>query len=486
VTAATADTAVPHAPAAALVAALRRREVASRELLAEYLDRVDRLNPRINAVVTVDAERAVTAAAAADAAAARGKWLGPLHGLPVTVKDTIATAGLRTTAGAADLSGYVPDRDATVVARLRAAGAVVFGKTNTPEYAADAQTYNEVFGTTGNPWDPDRSPGGSSGGSAAAVGAGLTALEVGSDLGGSIRMPAGYCGVYGLRPSAGLVPAYGHIPPAPGDLAQPDMAVIGPLARAADDLALALDAIAGPERADAAAWRLELPPPRAHRLADYRMVAWLDDPTCPVDTEVLDVLATAVDALRAAGVRVTDGAGPAGVAESARLFQRLCQPSLAHLLPAERFDELCAVAASGTTGPHRTWARHVTQRVRDWSLAHERRLRLAESWRRLFTDHDVLVCPVTPTPALPHDHRPEDARRITVNGRPVGYWQQVRWTQAISPVRLPVAAVPVGLSRSGLPVGVQVVGPYLADRTVVDVARRLAGVVGGFRPPPGW
>jgi amidase len=472
-------------PATRLAARLRRREIASRELLEEYLERIERLGPGLNAVVTVDAERARAEAAAADQAAARGEILGPLHGLPVTVKDSIETASMRTTCGAPELSGHVPDRDATAVARLRAAGAIVFGKTNTPAWAAEAQTYNAVFGTTNNPWDPARSPGGSSGGPAVAVASGQTALDLGSDLGGSIRMPAGYCGVYGLRPSYGLVPARGHLPPPPGARTEIDMGVLGPLARSADDLALALDVLAGPDEARAVAWRLNLPAPRADRLSGYRVAAWLDDPSCPVDAAVRDVLDNAVGALRADGTKFDDRAGPVELRESATLFQRLAQPLAAMALDQGEFDELAALAGSGSDTVRARWARHVCAPVRDWGFAHEQRLASAAAWARMFRDYDVLLCPVTPTTAIRHDQTPDpDARRITVNGAPVPYWDQVRWVQAVSIAHLPVATVPVGLSEAGLPVGVQVVGPYLEDRTVIDFAGRMAAATGGYRPPP--
>jgi amidase len=471
-------------PASALVAALRRRAVSSVELLDLYLDRIARRGSAVNAVVTLDADRASAAAAAADRAAARGEWRGALHGLPVTVKDSIETAGLRTTCGVPALAGHVPARDAPAVARLKAAGAVVFGKTNTPPYAGDAQTMNELFGTTSNPWDVTRSPGGSSGGPAAAVAAGLTGLDLGSDLGGSIRMPAGYCGVYGLRPSYGLVPTVGHIPPEPGARTDLDMGVLGPLARGVDDLDLALDVLAGPDEVRAVAWRLALPPARSPTV---RLGVWLDDPYCPVDAEVGDVLAGLVAALRHDGVKITDVAGPGGVREGARLFQTLAQPMMAAGLPDERFAELCDLAAAGGAGPSVEWAGNVTQRARDWVRAHARRVELGYRWADLFRDVDAVLCPVTPTTAIPHDHNPdEDARCLTVNGRPAPYWHQVRWSQAISAVYLPAAVVPAGLSRSGLPVGAQIVGPYLEDRTVVEVARRVARVGGGYRRPPGW
>jgi amidase len=473
--------------ASVLTGRLRRRELSSRELVELYLERIERHNPALNAVVTLDVERARADAAAVDEAAARGEDVGPLYGLPVTVKDSIETASLRTTCGAPELAGHVPARDATAVARLRAAGAVVLGKTNTPAWASDAQTDNPVFGRTSNPWDLTRSPGGSSGGPAAAVAAGLTGLDLGSDLGGSIRMPAGYCGVYGLRPSFGVVPTRGHLPPPPGIRTEVDMGVLGPLARGADDLALALEVLAGPDEPHAAGWRLQLAPPVAEDLSGYRIAAWLDDAAHPVDTAVLDVLTGMVDALRRDGIKVDEHPGPIDLAESAQLFQRLVQPFLGTMLDDAAFADLTALAAGDERTARARWARHVTAPVRAWAFAHERRLEVTAAWARMFRDVDVLLCPVTPTTAIEHDATPDpDQRRITVNGRTVPYWDQVRWVQALSITHLPVATVPVGLSAAGLPVGVQVVGPLLADRTVVDVARRMAAVLGGYHPPPGF
>ena len=221
---------LPFRTATELAAALRAKEISSTELLDCYLGRIEELNPGLGAVVTLDADRARREAAEADRRLARGAAAGPLHGLPVTVKDCLETAGLRTTCGAPELAGYVPERDAEAVGRLRSAGAIIMGKTNLPAWASDCQSYNELFGTTNNPWDAGRTPGGSSGGAAAAVAAGLSALELGSDLGGSLRIPAAWCGVYTLKPSFGIIPVDGHIPPPPGMPAEVDIGVVGPLA----------------------------------------------------------------------------------------------------------------------------------------------------------------------------------------------------------------------------------------------------------------
>src|SRR5215212_504442 len=335
-----ADRSRAFASATALVELLTQRQISSRELLENYLARIERLNPALNAIVTFDAERALADADAADRAIARGQSRGPLHGLPITVKDCLATAGLRTTAGARELADYVPAHDADGVGRLRTAGAIIFGKTNLPAFAGDAQSYNDLFGTTNNPWDVRRTPGGSSGGSAAAIAAGLSGLELGSDLGGSLRIPAHFCGVYTLKPTYGIVPLHGHIPPLPGTLADIDVSAIGPLARSASDLDLALSVIAGPDTERGVAWRLDLPPPRGRSLADYHIAVWLDDPYCAVDRDITAVYGHLVTALRGAGATIDMSAPPISLADGHDVAQRLIQGAMSGWLPDETFQTL--------------------------------------------------------------------------------------------------------------------------------------------------
>lgn len=480
------STDLAFASATELAAALRRGDVSSRELVTHYLERIERLNPAVNAVVTL-ADDAIERADAADAALAAGTVRGPLHGLPITLKDTMETAGLRTTAGAPEYAEHVPERDADAVARLRAAGAVIVGKTNTPAYAGDAQTYNPIFGTTNNPWDPTRAVGGSSGGSAAAIAAGFSALELGSDLGGSIRGPAGHCGVYGLHPSVGIIPIRGHIPGPPGALHEIDSATVGPIARSAADLGLALDVLAGPDAARGVGWHLDLPRPRAHSLRDYRIAVWLDDELCPVDAEVLEVLGATVDAIRGAGAHVDDTARPGTLREAERLVQQLLQPLVSNAYPAAEYDRLRDLARSDDDTPQVRHARNVTATMRDHIGRLEERAQMRASCARFFTDFDVLLCPITPVTAIPHDHNPDvDARRIVVNGRERPYGDLNPWSSLPGVCGLPAAVVPAGLSGAGLPVGLQVIGPWLEDRTVIDVAARIAEVSGGFVRPPGF
>src|SRR5262245_56313216 len=284
-----------------LADAIRRRQVSSREALEYFLARIASLDKTINSVVTIDAERARAEAVEADRFLARGDTRGSLHGVPMTIKDSLQTRGMRTTSGVPEFSNFVPQEDAWPVARVREAGAVIFGKTNLPIYAGDLQSYNEVFGTTNNPYDLTRTPGGSSGGSAAALACGFTPLEIGSDIGGSIRLPSHMSGVVGHKPSYGIVPAHGQIPGPPGTLTLADLAVVGPMARTVEDLEHGLDILTGPNRWEKPAWRLELPPPRRKTLADYRIAAWLDDPLCRVEPEVMALLENAARKLMDAG-----------------------------------------------------------------------------------------------------------------------------------------------------------------------------------------
>jgi amidase len=475
-----------------LAAAIRRREIGSRELLDHYLARVERLNPQLNAVVTLDAERARVRAGEADRALSRGEAWGPLHGVPFTIKDCYETAGLRTTCGWEQIASHVPATDATTVARLRAAGAVVFGKTNVPTLVSDVQTYNPIFGTTQNPWDPARTPGGSSGGAAAALAAGLTGGELGSDIGGSIRTPSGWCGIFGHKPTWGIVPGRGHVSGPPGALAEFDLQVYGPLGRSADDLDLGIDVLVGPREEDAIAWRLALPPRRRETLAEYRVAAWFDDDdVLPLDGAVRTVLEAAVAALRAHGVRVDDRARPAvDVHDLVRTYHKLLYPIVLAGMPDQAFDGLVQVAAAlapEDDSPLARSAHAATIRHRDWLHLHERRRRMQASFAQFFRDHDVLCMPVVPVAAIPHDHsEPFPSRTIVVNGTAHPYLDLFTWIAPATIAHLPATVVPVGRTAGGLPVGLQIVGPHLEDRTTIDVARGVAAVLGGFTPPPAF
>jgi amidase len=471
-----------------LLGMLSRRELSSVELLQHYLDRIDRLDRPVNAFVTFDVERAVERAQEADALRTSGTELGPLHGLPMSVKDCFETAGLRTTCGFEALADYVPDEDAVAVHRLRAAGVIVFAKTNLPTSAADGQSFNPVAGTTSNPWDVDRSPSGSSGGAAAALAMDFTALELGSDISGSIRLPAHACGVLGLKPSRGLVPLRGHIPGPPGTAAVADMNVAGPLARTAEDLELAFSVLAGPDAANAKAWTLQLPPPRATELGGYRLAFWLDDPACAVDREVLDVLGGAIARLEAAGAQLVEDPGPVPLSDTARVHRTLLMGVSCSGPADEDFAAMLAAVDAGAAQGDDDRARHLrwlTQTKREWNAANEERARMRDRYAEFFDRFDALLCPVGPVAAIPHDHNPDMVgRRILVNGQPREYWDQVSWIGAASACGLPAVSVPVGLTESGLPVGLQILAPYLEDLTAIDLARAITEAAGGFVAPP--
>jgi amidase len=468
-----------------LASKIRRREVSSMEALEYFLKRIAALDGTINSVVTVDAERARAEAAAADKALARGEARGPLHGVPMTIKDSFQTAGMRTTSGAPELAGFVPEEDAWPVARLREAGAIVFGKTNLPIYAGDLQSYNEIFGTTNNPYDVTRTPGGSSGGSAAALACGFTPLELGSDIGGSIRLPAHMSGVVGHKPSYGLVPAHGQIPGPPGTLTLADLAVVGPMARTVEDLELTLNLITGPNRWEKPAWRLELPPPRRETPKQYRIAAWFDDPQCRVEPEVRALLDNAASALTDLGARVDPEARPDFSLERVSdTFFALLQAALAGGTPRDRIE---AYAASTGDTPLARTRRLLAMRHRDWLSHNERRLQLRKRWEAFFQEWDAILLPVMPCPAIPHDHsEPQSARLAWVAGEQRPYWNLVTWMAPAGACYLPATVVPVGCVSNGLPVGIQIVGSYLHDRTTLDVARHLLADLGPGPQPPGF
>lgn len=460
------DTALGLLPAYQLVDLVHRRKISARELLQHFLDRVAALNPAINAVITMDVESAQQRAYELDRWSARGQAVGPLHGLPMTVKDALATAGMRSTSGAAELAESIPSEDAVAVARLRAAGANIFGKTNLPSWSGDVQSYNPIFGTTNNPWDLTKTPGGSSGGSAAAVASGMTGLELGTDIGGSVRIPASFCGVYGHKPSYGIVPQDGCIDRLDGDTAHADINVIGPIGRHPRDLALALGVIAGPAGRADDAWSLSLPKARHGRFEGYRIGVWVEDGSVDLDREVVMTIRSALDRISDAGAAVVPAHPNVDLAEAIELYR--------HLVYAAASVHHPWTAGRDMAGGHRDWLEY----------DHRRRQLIAE-WERWFEDFDVLVCPVIPSPAFEHDHSgPAKDRPFIINGAAAPHHMATAWTGSIGILHLPATAVPVGLTARGLPVGVQVVGPRYRDLDCLRVAELLGEILGEYRPPP--
>ncbi|MGH9843976.1 MAG: amidase [Blastocatellia bacterium] len=464
-------------------AALRAGVISSRELTQHVFKRIQKHNPKINAFVTLVEEQAIEQARSADELRARKQAVGKLAGLPVLVKDSFSTAGVRTTSGSKLFEKYIPKEDAVVVARLKAAGAVVVGKTNLPEFAGDWQSYNQIAGVTNNPWDVTRTPGGSTGGGAAALAGGFGFLEIGSDIGGSIRIPSHFCGVFGHKPTLDLVPLTGHIPPPPGVLAPSELPVAGPLARGAEDLLLELEVIAGPEDA---AYRWALPKPRKARLSDYKIGFLIDDPYCPVDSQVKEVLAGAVDALRKQGASLTEG-WPKGVNPKAMLdnYLFLLSAIINAASPPAALKPMEEAVKSGAKDP---WLLGAVASHRDWAQQNEMRLRARAVWQAFFKDYDAFLLPVNFTPAFPHNHGNPDilSRKLQTTEGEREYRDQLNWICFATLTGCPASVVPVGRTKAGLPVGIQIVGPYLEDATPIDLAMKLSAMFGGFTPPPGF
>jgi amidase len=471
-----------------LRAALIRREFSALDLLAVTLDAIARFNPALNAIVHLDIAGAWKAAAASDQRIAQGR-AGALEGLPVTIKDCFEVAGMPATAGVPALRGYVPRQDAPAVARLRRAGANIIGKSNVPVFAGDFQTYNKIYGVTNNPWNSSFSPGGSSGGAAAAVAAGLSALELGSDLAGSIRWPAHCCGIFGLKATWDLVSAYGHIPPLPEQRLErnPELLSFGPLARSAADLSLALDVIAGPR--DPLMPARALLPARAYAPKGLRVALWLDEAFAPVDTSVAESVRKAALMLEDAGAIVDESARPAFSFEEAfEVTAVLIHALVGAGLPEAVRARLAAAEHIFLTGDlsHRAlqW-RGLNLTVADYSSLMARRRHLCEKWAKFFENIDVVLCPPAPAGAIAHDHRPDLHRRsIPVNGTQRPYYDLMLWSCLATGAGLPAAIAPILLGPDGLPRGVQIIAANAEDRTAIACARMLETLGACVKAPP--
>lgn len=468
--------------------ALRNREISSAELVDHVFRRIQQHNPRINAFITLNEEGARSAAHNADAGRDRGQDLGPLHGLPILVKDAFETEGLRTTCGSKSLEHHVPDRDAVVVARLRQAGAIIIGKTNLPEFASDVQSYNEIAGTTRNPWNLDRTPGGSTGGGAAALAAGFGFLEIGSDIGGSIRTPSHFCGVFGLKPTIHLVPLRGHIPPMPGDQAVEDsLGVAGPMARSAQDLLLELLVIGGPGPGLDRGYRWTLPPARGTNLRDYRIGYVVDDPFCPVSSGVRHVLEGLVRELGARGARLTPG-WPAGYdpAQAFEVYLRLLGGAFSTALTDEERELMRGATGKPWEWQARHWVGGADGSHADWRRDTEAQLATRALWQDYFSSFDAFLMPENFLTAFPHDTEKSFFERTAhIPEGPRLYGDMLAWISPPTLTGCPAAVAPVGTGPDGLPVGVQIMGPFLEDAVPIHLAGLIEDLTGGFAPPPG-
>jgi amidase len=481
---------VPFRSARQLAADIKRKKIGCLELLDLYLARVEKYDGALNAVVVRDFDRARTRARAADRALARRQLWGPLHGVPMTIKESYDVVGLPTTWGVPAYKDRIATKNAVVVDRLLRAGVVLFGKTNVPLYLGDWQSFNAIYGTTNNPWDVTRAPGGSSGGSAAALAAGLTGLEAGSDIGSSIRNPAHFCGVFGHKPTWGIVPRAGQA--LPWQTAPVDIDVVGPLARSADDLAIALAAMAGPDEIDGAGWQLRLAPARQKRLRDFKVALMLDAaPEIPVDREVTDRLQALADFLGRQKVKVDERARPAiDTREAFSVYVKLLRAATSDRQSDTDFENNVGIARGLAPDDESYYARATRAAVsshRDWLAANEARYRMRLAWAEFFTKYDLLLCPAAGTAAFPHDQKGErHERTLVVNGKRVPVTDHLFWAGYTGVSFLPSSAAPCGFTPSRLPVGVQIVGPQYGDLACLAFARLLEREFQPFVPPPGY
>ena len=466
-------------------AAIRAKRISSRELTELAFRRIDRHNPKLNAIILQFRDQALTRARQADEALAHRQDWGPFHGVPITVKESFSMQGVPTTAGLPARKDFRPRRNAIAVDRLLAAGAIICGKTNVPVMLSDWQSYNPIYGSTNNPWNLDRTPGGSTGGGAAALAAGLGHLTLGSDIGGSIRVPAHFCGLFGHKPTLELVSLKGHVPPFAPDASGPafvDLAVAGPLARSAGDLRAAMLVLGGPNGDEAKAWKWTMPAPRHTRLRDFR-VGWLrDDAYCPISSEIRPALERAVQEVEKAGAQVDRG-WPEDVDPGAQLDTYLFL--LASVLFAgERPEFLEAQRAVYKQNPRDPMSAAVVEPSSRWLGETERRFGFRRAWQKYFETHDVFLMPVAFVPAFPHDHsEPMPARTIVTPEGPKPYMDIMKYVSFATLAGLPATVAPVGKTASGLPVGIQIVGPFLEDATPIEFAARLSEILGGFEAP---
>jgi amidase len=475
--------------ASALAADIKAKKIGCREALEHFWSRVERFNPQINAIVVSDIDRARARARDADAAIARGEFWGPLHGVPMTVKESFDVVGMPTTWGMPAFKSNHPAANAVAVDRLVDAGAIIFAKTNVPALLADWQTFNPIYGTTNNPWNLALSPGGSSGGSSAALAAGLTGLDAGSDIGGSIRNPAHYCGIYGHKSSFGIVPMRGQV--FPGNVAPVDFFVAGPMARSADDLAMALGIMAGPDMLEAAGWQLALRPCRHRNLSDFKVALMFDDPNSRVDHEVRDALEALAKFLAQHGTTVNETARPEiDFTEAHGIYVRLLRGATSRTQTFEAFQRNLHSASNLDRDDQSYFARMIrgnTIYYKDWLDADEARHRMRYKWLDFFNDYDLLLCPAAASAACPHDSVGERHQRtILVDGKPVPTTDQLFWAGISTLVGLPTTVAPIGLTGSGLPVGVQIIGMGYDDLACIGFADLLEREYYAFVPPPGY
>ncbi|CAN5643780.1 amidase [soil metagenome] len=475
----------PFSTATQMLAALRAAEVSSRELVELHVDRIEKFDPQLNSIAVPTVDRARAAAVAADERRAGGDD-APLLGLPMTLKESTLIEGMPQSAGVVELKEHVGAADGPVARDVFAAGACLLGTTNVPVALGDWQANSPNYGRTSNPWDLDRTPGGSTGGGGAALAAGLTPLEVGSDIGGSIRVPAAYCGVYGHRPSETAIPRAGSFPLADHPNPAAVLGVQGPLARSALDLELLFDVIAGPEVGEASGWKLDLPPARHDRLADFRVAVMPPNPWVQPSA----AMGAAVDALVSfvgdAGCRVDDAMPALDVDQYAGDYSILLSWRTSQGMGRDKREEMAARFAARGDPLSAAQGLGLVIDAADLLAVLDRREAARAQWRAFYEDWDVLVGPMALDAAFPHEDRPWEDRTIDVDGTAVPYTFNIVYPMWAIFAGQPSTAFPAGLSLDGLPLGLQVIGPYLEDRTTLRFAQLLEREWKAFTPPPGY
>ena len=467
---------------------IKQREVSSLEVLESFLAQVEKVNPKINAIVALDAERAKEKAIEADNKINLKSKLGPLHGLPMTIKDAFEVEGIVSTGGNPAWKDNIPKRNAEAVQRLVDAGAIIFGKTNVPFLSSDLQSFNKIYGTTNNPWDLERTPGGSSGGSAAALAAGMTPLELGSDIGGSIRVPAHFCGLYGHKPSYNIISEVGHMPPPPGSILTGNgLSVAGPLARSPEDLEIALDVLVSAQEQDSQAWKVKLPKARTKKIKELKIAVWPDEPYAEADNEITNLIKDTAKDLKHAGAKVETVDLPISFEEIDKIYSLLLNPLMLAGSPKETFETLAKLNESldpNDVSELAKVARGSVLKHADWVIVNAMRQNMRQKWREFFNKFDVILCPTCITPAFKHNHNPVHERKLTINGKDDEYLRATLWAGPAVSAGLPSTNVPIGMSSNNLPISMQITGPYLEDKTCLEVAKVVRNIRGGFKIPP--
>ena len=467
---------------------IKQREVSSLEVLESFLAQVEKVNPTINAIVALDIERAKEKAIEADNKINLKSKLGSLHGLPMTIKDAFEVEGIVSTGGNPAWKDNIPKRNAEAVQRLVDAGAIIFGKTNVPFLSSDLQSFNKIYGTTNNPWDLERTPGGSSGGSAAALAAGMTPLELGSDIGGSIRVPAHFCGLYGHKPSYNIISEVGHMPPPPGSILTGNgLSVAGPLARSPEDLEIALDVLVSAQEQDSQAWKVKLPKARTKKIKELKIAVWPDEPYAEADDEITSLIKDTAEDLRHAGAKVETVDLPISFEEIDKIYSLLLNPLMLAGSPKETFETLAKLNESldpNDVSELAKVARGSVLKHADWVLVNAIRQNMRQKWREFFNKFDVILCPTCITPAFKHNHNPVHERKLTINGKDDEYLRATLWAGPAVSAGLPSTNVPIGMSSNNLPISMQITGPYLEDKTCLEVAKVVRNLRGGFKIPP--